>query len=97
VTAPAPEPLRWFLLDAQAITDMDVTALEAIHGLYRELQRQGVALKIAHANRPLRELLQKTGLAGAIGAESFFPSVHECVEAYERSGAGGGNAAEREK
>jgi len=86
VAAPAREPLRWFLLDAQAVTDMDVTALEAIHGLHRELQRQGVALKIAHANRPLRELLQKTGLAGAIGAESFFPSVHECVEAFERSG-----------
>jgi hypothetical protein len=31
----------------------------------------------------LRELLERTGLAGEIGEESFFPSVHECVAAFQ--------------
>ncbi|HWV99477.1 MAG TPA: sulfate permease [Candidatus Acidoferrum sp.] len=86
--AASPQPVRWFLLDAQAITDIDVTAVEALHGLREELQRQGIALKIAHVNRPLRELLQRTGLASEIRPESFFQSVHECAEAFKHSGAG---------
>jgi SulP family sulfate permease len=56
-------PVRWFLLDAQAVTDIDVTAVDALHALHRELRQKGIALKIAHANRPLRDLLERTGLA----------------------------------
>jgi sulfate permease, SulP family len=84
LVAAAPKPLRWFLLDAQAITDIDVTAVEALHSLNAELRQQGIALKIAHANRPLRQLLDRTGLTEEVGVDSFFPSVHECVEAFEQ-------------
>jgi sulfate permease, SulP family len=81
--ATSPTPVRWFLLDAQAISDIDVTAVQTLHSLNEELRRQGISLKIAHANRPLRELLARTGLTAEIGSESFFPSVHECVEAFQ--------------
>jgi SulP family sulfate permease len=80
----APQPVRWLLLDAQAISDIDVTAAEMLHGLREELKQKGIALKFAHANRPLREILEKTGLAGEIGQESFYGSVHECIEAFVR-------------
>jgi SulP family sulfate permease len=74
--------VRWFLIDAQAITDIDVTAVEMLHTLRGELKDAGVEMKFAHANRPLRELLVSTGLTREIGEESFFASVHECVEAF---------------
>jgi SulP family sulfate permease len=83
--AASPAPVRWFLLDAQAITDIDVTAAEALHSLNKELCQKGIALKIAHANRPLREILTRIGFAREISEESFFPSVHECVEAFHGS------------
>ena len=79
----SPSPTRWFLLDAQAITDIDVTAAEALHSLHRELLARGIALKIAHANRPLRSILERTGLAQELSENSFFPSVHECVEKFQ--------------
>jgi sulfate permease, SulP family len=82
LTATTAAPVRWLLLDAQAITDIDVTAVEMLHALRRELKGKGIALKIAHANRPLRALLESTGLEGEIGETSFFPSVHECVTAF---------------
>jgi sulfate permease, SulP family len=85
LVAASPQPVEWFLLDAQAITDIDVTAVDALHSLREELQRQGITLKIAHANRPLRQLLERTGLASEIGSDSFFPSVHECVEKFEQT------------
>jgi SulP family sulfate permease len=78
----SPKPLRCLLLDAQAITDIDVTALEALRDLHLELSRQGIVLKIAHANLPLRQLLERTGLADEIGKENFFASVHECIAAF---------------
>ncbi|HWX21229.1 MAG TPA: sulfate permease [Candidatus Binatia bacterium] len=83
----SPTKVRWFLLDAQAITDIDVTAVEALHSLHEDLRKQGIALKIAHANRPLRALLERTGLVREVGSESFFPSVHECVEEFQRQEA----------
>jgi len=79
----SPTPVRWFLLDAQAITDIDVTAAEALHALNAELRERGIALKIAHANPPLRKILQKIGFTGELSEESFYSSVHECVDAYQ--------------
>ena len=81
--AQSASPTEWLLLDAQAITDIDATAAEALHSLTRELQAQGIALKFAHTNRPLRAVLDRIGLADEIGAESFFGSVHECVLAFQ--------------
>lgn len=83
--ASCPAPVRWFVLDAQAITDIDVTAAESLHALHGELATKGVALKIAHANPPFRSLLARTGLAAEINEASFFSSVHECVEAFQRA------------
>jgi SulP family sulfate permease len=76
-------PVLWFLLDAQAITDIDVTAAEMLHALREELKQKGIAMKIAHANPPLRSVLEKTGLAAELGEDSFFASVHECVTAFQ--------------
>ena len=75
-------PVRWFLLDAQAITDIDVTAADALHLLNEELRNKGITLKIAHANPPLRQMLQRIGLAQELSQQSFFDSVHECVDAF---------------
>lgn len=80
--ASSPEPVRWFLVDAQAITDIDVTAVEAVYALRTELKGKGIEMKFAHANPPLRELLKRTGLTREIGEESFFGSVHECAAAF---------------
>ncbi len=77
-------PVSWLLLDAQAISEMDVTAAEELQRLCRDLKHEGIELKIAHANRPLREGLQTSGLAAELGPGSFFDSVHECVEAFRK-------------
>lgn len=84
VVAASPTPVRWFLLDAQAITDIDVTSAEALYRLNEELRAAGIALKVAHANRPLRQVLERIGLTHEVGRESFFASVHECVEAFQQ-------------
>ncbi len=81
----SPNPVRWFLVDMQAVWEIDVTAAEAMSRLAQELQQKGISLRIARANRPLREKLEKIGLAEQLGAEAYFPSVHAAVEAFRRA------------
>jgi SulP family sulfate permease len=82
VDAAGPE-LEWLIIDAQAITDMDVTAAQRFAELHRELREQGVEVKIADAPRPFREELAKVGLSDALGSPQFYVSVKKAVEAFE--------------
>jgi SulP family sulfate permease len=82
--AASPHPVRWFLIDMQAVWDIDVTAADALARLAEELSRRGVSLRIARANRPLREQLERLGLAQKLGDEIYFGSVHAAVEAFRR-------------
>jgi SulP family sulfate permease len=81
ILAHSPHPVRWFLLDAQAVTDIDVTAADALSALQKEFTNAGISLKIVHANRPFREVIQRNGLLQELGPQSLFDSVHECVQA----------------
>jgi SulP family sulfate permease len=82
LVAASPNPVRWFLVDAQAITDIDITAAEALRALNKELHGQGIALKFAHANRPLRQVLERIGFTTELGRESIFHAVHEAADAF---------------
>ena len=69
--------LQCVILDAEAISDFDSTAAEALETLDADLERLGVDLWIARANGPLRELLTATGLTTRLGEEHVYPSVRE--------------------
>ena len=60
-------------------------AAEALRALNKELHQQGIALKFAHTNRPLRKVLERIGFTSEIGRESIFHSVHEAAEAFQKS------------
>lgn len=79
--------LEWLVIDAQAISDVDVTAAQRFATLHRELQEHGVQIKLADAPRPFREQLRKVGLSGTLGSEHFYVSVKKAVEAYEQGRA----------
>jgi len=87
----ADPPVKWLVIDAQAIHDMDVTAAQRFAELHRELADEGVDVKIADAPRPFLEELAKVGLSEEIGGNDFFVSVKKAVEAYDREFAGGGS------
>jgi SulP family sulfate permease len=74
--------LKCVVLDAEAISDFDSTAAEALGNLDADLERLGAELWIARANAPLRGLLEATGLTKRLGREHVFPSVRAAVVAY---------------
>jgi sulfate permease, SulP family len=80
--ADAGEGLKCIVLDAEAISDFDSTAAEALENLDQDMERRSIELWIARANKPLRDLLQATGLTARIGEENIYPSVRAAVTAY---------------
>ncbi|HKM69195.1 MAG TPA: SulP family inorganic anion transporter [Stellaceae bacterium] len=46
----APTPVRWFIVDAGAITDMDYSAAKSIRDLLDDLARQGVGMVFARVS-----------------------------------------------
>lgn len=76
--------LECLVLDAQAISDLDVTAAQRLTELYQELTELGIEIKIADSPRPFREQLTKVGLSSKVGSEHFYVSVKKAVESFER-------------
>ncbi len=89
--------VEWFLMNAEAITDIDVTAAQALLKLQSELEHKGIVLAIARASQPLQQMLKRSGLTERIGSEHIYPSVRTGVQAYlERKGELAGKSGERE-
>ncbi len=78
----AEPPIKWLLIDAEAIADIDVTAAEALSKLQSELEGKGVVLAIARASHPLQRMLKRAGLTELIGSAHFFPTVRTGVQAF---------------
>jgi sulfate permease, SulP family len=81
ITEAGPD-LKCVIFDAEAVSDFDSTAAEALETLDADIERRGVELWIARANGPLRDLLQATGLTTRIGEDNIYPSVRAAVTAY---------------
>ena len=77
-------PVKWLVIDAQAIYDMDVTAAQRLAELDRELAENGIELKIADAPRPFLEELARVGLSEKMGRRDFFVSVKKAAEAFRQ-------------
>ena len=74
---------RWVVLNAEAWTFVDATAIEALTQLYVDLDGRGVTLCIARLKGPQREIFAGTGLTARIGPDHLFPTVRAAVAAFE--------------
>jgi MFS superfamily sulfate permease-like transporter len=82
--AEADEPVQWFLLNAEAIIDIDITAVDALEDLRKELSDQGIVFAVAHMKWELRSDLERVGLVQRIGEDRLFPTLSTAVEGFRR-------------
>src|SRR5215472_4891990 len=78
----SPSPLRWFVIDARAITELDYSAGRALTELHQELSAKGIVLALIVVEVRHRGFLERMGLADVIGANRIFESRYDCVQAY---------------
>lgn len=77
-------PVEWFLLNAEANTEVDVTAVDALEALRTGLNERGIVLAIARIKQDLRDSLAPSGILDRIGEERLFPTLPTAVEAYRQ-------------
>jgi sulfate permease, SulP family len=77
----APDEAHWLVFDAEAVSHVHATGLEALHELAVGLPRNGVALVVARMKPQVYERLVAGGVVEEIGEERFFPTVRSEVAA----------------
>ncbi len=80
--ASTPEPIRWVVVTAEPITDVDATAADMLSRLSDTLDERQVVLAFAELKGHVRERLSRFGVVDQIGAEHFYRTVGEAVHAY---------------
>jgi high affinity sulfate transporter 1 len=80
--ASSPTPVRWVIVAAEPVTDLDTTAADVLRELDEELAAEGVDLRFAEMKDPVKDRLKRYGLFERFGADHFYPTVGEAVSAY---------------
>ncbi|PWI13242.1 sodium-independent anion transporter [Streptomyces sp. Act143] len=75
-------PVRWFVLNTEANVEVDITALDAVDTLRRELTARGIVFALARVKQDLLDDLEAYGLVASVGRELIFPTLPTAVAAY---------------
>jgi high affinity sulfate transporter 1 len=77
-----PNPPRWFVLQADAMDDVDYTGAQALLELAAQLHKRGIVFGVAGANDHVRRVLDRFGLIDKIGAEHWFATADDALDAF---------------
>lgn len=80
--AATPTPTRWIVVAAQPMTDIDITAADALASLDDELRAAGIKLCFAELKGPTKDRLQRYGIYAKLGEDAFFRTVGQSVARY---------------
>jgi high affinity sulfate transporter 1 len=80
--AKSPTPVRWFVVAAEPVTSVDVTAADILAELIEELRAKDVELSFAELKDPVKDKLKRFGLFAQLGDTRFFPTIEEAVNRY---------------
>jgi MFS superfamily sulfate permease-like transporter len=75
-------PVLWFLLNMEANVEVDITALDAVDELRRELVHRGIVFALARVKQDLLKDLKAYGLVDSVGVDRVYPTLPTAVAAY---------------
>ncbi len=78
------EPVDWFVLNAEANVQIDITSFDALDDLRRRLTEHGTVFALARVKRELYLDLARVGFTERLGAERVYQTLPTAVEAYAR-------------
>jgi sulfate permease, SulP family len=89
----ADPPVEWFLLNAEANTEIDLTAVDALEEVRKTLAERDIVFALARVKFELREILASTGFIERVGEDRVFMTLPTAVSAYQQwySAHHGGN------
>ena len=75
-------PVRWFVLDAEAMTDIDTTGAQTLRQAITLLAERDITFAISRADQSFRSWLEKYDLMELIDENRFYPTNRHAAEAY---------------
>jgi SulP family sulfate permease len=82
--AGATEPVRWFVLNVEAIVEIDIDAVDVLEEVRKDLSGRGIVFAVARMKQDLRSDLDRTDLLKRIGEDHIFPTLPTAVDAFRR-------------
>jgi MFS superfamily sulfate permease-like transporter len=74
--------LKWILIAAGPITDVDTTASDMLQELDEWLNERGISLVFAEMKDPVRDKIERYELTRTIDPAHFFPTLDDAVARY---------------
>jgi high affinity sulfate transporter 1 len=87
LVAAAPSPVRWFVVDAGAMTDLDYSAARTIRDLLDELAAKKVNVALARVSVYLRADLERHRISQRVGEARIFATLHEAIDGIRSDGS----------
>ena len=78
----AATPVKWFVLDAQAMNDIDTTGAETLHQVLQRLKGRGVSVSVTRANPATTALLAHYHCLERIGENRTYPTNRHAIAAF---------------
>ena len=83
----APDPVRWFILDAGAVDDIDYSAGISLGGLLNYLEARHITFALVGADTSLVDTLRAYDLLDRIGTGHLHDSLSEALDAFHNDSA----------
>jgi len=83
LVGPSPTSVRWLIVDAEAITNVDYSAARIVEELKKDLTNAGVVFGFARVPWDTRADFDRHHLTEAIGPSLIFNRLHDALDAYE--------------
>jgi MFS superfamily sulfate permease-like transporter len=80
----SPTSVRWLIVDAEAITNVDYSAARVVEELQKDLTKAGVAFGFARIPWNTKADFDRHHLTECIGPSMIFNRLHEALDAYEK-------------
>jgi sulfate permease, SulP family len=77
-----PSQLRWLVVDAEAMTNVDYSAARTVRQLHAHLVQSGVEFAVARVAPSLHSDLVRHRLVEVIGPDRIYTRLHEAVAAF---------------
>ena len=81
----ADPPVRWFVVAASAIGDIDYSGADSLRSVHEELAARDVMLVLLDVAPQVRTQLDRYGLTERIGAARIFETIGDAADAYARA------------
>lgn len=75
-------PVEWFVLNTDAMLEIDITAVDMLKELHQELTAHHITFGMARVKQDLYVQLKKAGLVDLIGQARLYPTLHTAIAAF---------------